>query len=269
MPISPQALRPALPRAIAWRLLTELQRRHGDRHRQQIVRAHPGNSPEGQLLLMVEPERGRWQGCPRVTLNLGGPTGTFEVQGTAATQRVGDFLHTALTQGMDAALATIEDALGWRAPATLPKSSPRTLAMRLVAELLAASWLDRDPLALQHAWFDSSLGCDIRAWASDLGLDREAVATMSTAALAGDAATWDRLMGAVRLVHESVGSTNPDRDVPQLLVSLHDGVAVLKCPASAAPERIDLRASYSAAGRRLEPLAAQLLAALRQATSPA
>jgi hypothetical protein len=74
-----QQLRPSVVLAVAWRLLTELFRRHHASHDLRLLRSHPGSSMAGRMAMYVDLRGGDLFGCTRLTLNLGGPTGTFEV----------------------------------------------------------------------------------------------------------------------------------------------------------------------------------------------
>lgn len=55
--------------AVAWRLLTELFRRHLATNDLRLPRTHPGVSHYGQLRLLVNPRVGYVQRCTQLVLN--------------------------------------------------------------------------------------------------------------------------------------------------------------------------------------------------------
>jgi hypothetical protein len=137
--------------SVAWKLLTELVRRHGKTHDLRLLRSHPGTSVAGQLKLLVNPRSEGIHNCTQVALNLGGPVGTFEVYLNGGQTTTGDFLMPALAGGLATVLDEVERAMSLNAPPLLPASTPQMLTMRLVSEMMTATWLDRQEYGLETA----------------------------------------------------------------------------------------------------------------------
>lgn len=112
--------RDCLVLSVAWRLLTELFRRHGASHELRLLRCHPGISMAGQLMLLVDPEPQTILHCTRLILNLGGAVGTYEVCVRGAQTADGNFLAPALAGDLAAILDRVEAAMGFTAPTRLP-----------------------------------------------------------------------------------------------------------------------------------------------------
>lgn len=145
----PTGYRHGLVLAAAWRLLTELFRRHASGHELRLLQAHPGSSRFGQFKLLVNPRVGHVHTTTQLVLNLGGPTGGYEVHIGGAEVSRGDFLTAALSGRLSDVLERVDTAMGLRAPDQLPPSTPSVLAVRSVAELLSSSWLDRQDYGIE------------------------------------------------------------------------------------------------------------------------
>ncbi len=159
-----KSLRPSVPLAVAWRIVTELFRRHYSSRNLRLLRNHPGSSVNGQLRLLVNPSAGRLADCDQLIMNLGGPTGTFEVRKSGACTAQGEFLWTALSGDPIQVVDRIEQHLGLRGPSLLAPTAPAVLVMRLVSDLLASTFVDRAGLTVETAWFDWSGGSRVQQW---------------------------------------------------------------------------------------------------------
>lgn len=251
--------RPGLVLSVAWRLLTELFRRHGAAQDLRLLRSHPGNSVSGQLKLLINPRGDELNACPQLVLNLGGPVGMFSMYVNGVETTAGDFLTPTLAGDLAGVLSLMEQALGLRAPTSLPSSTPTELAMRLVSEVLTATWLDRQDYGIETAWLDWSGGSRVLPWAVHLGFD---VAGLQASLEIGRLEWGEVYLQVSALVRLGVmkdgilvGRTFAFDMRAGTIVRLDDGKA---------GEPIDIRQSYSKHGRRLEPLVAQLLMELRR-----
>lgn len=253
-----RSLRPGLALAASWRVLTELWRRHCGAHDLQLLHTHPGASERGQLCMLVDPRAGQVMDCPRLALNLGGPTGSYEMHVEGRRVAEGQYLWPTLTDDPAQVVDSLERQLGLPAPAALPASTPPVLVMRLVAELLTATCLDRDGLAVETAWMDWSGGVSVQPWVVFFGRDAKDIQQR----VDNDQLDWQRayldVSPLVRIAPSTGEATAPtgclmDMQAGQVLVRRHGKTT----------ETVDLVQAYAAAGRRLEPLAARLLAALR------
>lgn len=248
----------ALP--VSWRLFTELVRRHGTTHALRVVQTHPGASVAGQLVLLVNPRPETILDCPQLVLNVGGPTGTYDVRVSGSSIASGDYLWPTLAGGFGQVLNAVERCLGWQAPSSLPASSNQMLTMRLVAEVLSAMWLDRRQPAIEFAFFDWSGGCKVRSWSRALGVDVVNLQRLLDTGEQPWASVCLSVSGFFRLtIATDEQSANEgwvfDMDAGRACWTHNDQ----------AGEVIHLPDAYKKSHRRLEPIAASLLARLRQA----
>lgn len=250
--------KPGLVLSVAWRLLTELYRRHSADHQFRLMRTHPGISVAGQLRLLVNPGEETVHSCTQLVLNLGGQTGTYEVQVNGTQSGRGDFLMRALAGQFLAVVHELETAIGFRAPERLPPSTRPVFAMRLVAEVLTATWLDRQEYGIETVWFDSSGGARVQPWAVALGVDvRELESGMESGRLSWEAVYW-QVSGLFRLGSIHDGSVS----AKAWAFDMDQGIAV-KLDGNRPTQSIDIQNSYVKHGRQLELSAAMLLADLR------
>lgn len=256
-----RSLRPGLTLAATWRVLTELWRRHRGTHDLRLLQMNPGISECGQLCMLVEPRAGRVMDCPRLLLNLGGPTGTYEVYAEGHLVAEGEYLWPALTDDPAQVVDRLERQLGLRAPAALPASTAPVLVMRLVAELLTTACLDRNGLAVETAWMDWSGGVSVKPWVVSFGGDANEVQQR----LDSGQLDWQRAYLDVSSLLRVAPAISEVPARTECLMDMQAG-KVLLIRQGESTESVDVAQAYAAAGRRLEPLAARLLAALRGGT---
>lgn len=254
----PTGYRHGLVLAVAWRLLTELFRRHASDHVLRLLQAHPGSSRFGQFKLLVNPSVGHIHSSTQLVLNLGWPNGSYEVHIGGAEVSRGDFLTAALTGRLGDVLDRVDTAMGLRAPDKLPPSTPPLLAMRSVAELLSSSWLDRQDYGVETAWFDWSGGARVQPWASHFGVD----VALLQAGLDRGSLGWEEVF--LEVSHLFRLGTMKDGDLcgRSLVVNMKTGV-VTSFAGDQVGKSLALQPAYRKHGGRLEPLVAELLIELR------
>lgn len=227
--------------------------------RLRLLRTHPGASLAGQLRILINPTRETLATCWQVVLNLGGPCGTYEVHAPRGLQCTGDFLSRSISGELGTVLDEILRAVGWSRPVVMPRSLPSVLAIRSVADVLAAGWLDRNAYDIETGWFDASSGCHVMPWIAAFGLDPTALQkALDTGSRTWDSIAWD-VSGYLRIhMRDSVSATDTG-----LLFDLDTGTVRWAGNASAA-EIVDIETVYRHHGRTLEPLVGQLMLALRR-----
>jgi len=253
-----RSLRPGLTLAATWRVLTELWRRHCGAHDLRLLHTHPGASERGQLCMLVDPRAGQVMDCPRLVLNLGGPTGSYEVHAEGRVVAEGEYLWPTLTDDPAQVVDRLERQLGLRAPAALPASTAPVLVVRLVAELLTATCLDRNGLAIETAWMDWSGGVSVKPWAVFFGRDAKEVQQR----LDNGQLDWQHAYLDVSSLLRIVPARSEAPAPTECLMDMQAGKVLLKRHGETT-ETVDVTQAYAAAGRRLEHFAATLLAALR------
>ena len=251
-----KSLRPALPLAVAWRIVTELYRRHYSTCNLRLLRHHPGSSVNGQLRMLVNPSAAGVVDCDQLALNLGGPTGTFEVQAGGSCCGEGEFLWAALSADPINVVDRIERYLKLPHPSSLPKTAPAVLVMRLVSDMLAASFMDRTGLAVETAWFDWSGGSKVQPWAQHFGKDVAALQRIVD--IGGD---WQSVFFEVSDLLRLVKPFEVGPGSTEVLFDLHDAAALV-LERGQVVEKVDLMAEYDQASRRLEPLTSRMLSRL-------
>lgn len=253
-----QSLRPGLALAATWRVLTELWRRHNAEHDLRLLHTHPGASERGQLCMLVGPRAGKVMDCPRLVLNLGGPTGNHEIHAEGHLVAKGEYLWSVLTDDPAQVIDHLERQLGLLAPAALPASTAPVLVMRLVAELLAATCLDRTCIAVETAWMDWSGGVSVKPWAAHFGHD---VSEIQRGLDSGQLNWQTAYLDVSRLLRLApvTGDVHPPAEC---LVDLLSG-RVLLMRRGKTVETVNVAQAYVETGRHLEPVAARLLACLR------
>lgn len=253
-----RSLRPGLTLATSWRVLTELWRRHCGGHDLRLLHTHPGASERGQLCMLVDSRAGQVMDCPRLALNLGGPTGSYEVHVEGRRVAEGQYLWPTLTDDPARVVDSLERQLGLRAPAALPASTPSVLVMRLVAELLTTTCLDRNGLAVENAWMDWSGGVSVQPWVVFFGRDAKDIQQR----VDSGQLDWQRAYLDVSPLLRVAPSTGDATAPTECLMDMLAGQVLVQRHGKTT-ETIDVAQAYAAAGRQLEPLAARLLAALR------
>lgn len=244
---------------VAWRLMTELFRRHGAKNDLRILHCHPGISVAGQLWLLVNPSRDSVSTCTRVSLNLGGTTGAYAIEVGWKEIASGDFLESALAGDLLTTVETIERALGWKPPHSLPPSTPTVLAMRLITELLTTSCLDLQPCEVEMAWLDWSGGCEVLPWAKQFLAHAEDKSVLPDGDTQTSQSDFFRVSGLLR-----VAPALTDRPSDKGWVFDLVGGTATWMDGKALGRHLDIRKHYAMSHRRIEPLTAQLLIKLRQ-----
>ncbi len=251
-----KSLRPAVPLAVAWRIVTELYRRHYSADNLRLLRDYPGSSVNGQLRMLVNPSSGGVLRCDQLIMNLGGPTGTFEIQTGGRHSEEGEFLWASLSGDPIHVVDRIEQHLKLPNRSSLPKTTPAVLVMRLVSDMLAASFMDRTGLAIETAWFDWSGGSKVQPWARHFGKDVAALQRILDIGGLWQAVYFD-VADLLRLARSSEGEPASS----EVLFDLNEAVALV-LENDQVVEAIDLMNSYDQAERRLEPLTARILSRL-------
>lgn len=239
-------------------MLTEVWRRDHTTHNLRLLETHPGVSARGQLCLLVNPFPGQVMDCSRLVLNLGGPTGTFQVLASGQVQAEGRYLWPFLTENPVLVVDRLERHLGLHAPASLPASTPQVLIMRLIAELLSAGCLERNELCVETGWMDWAGGVSVRHWAAYFGND---VRSLQSGLDCGHI-EWQSAYLNISALLRIAPIRNDQLPLVECLMDLDSG-QVLIFQQGSTPERVDLPSAYTQANRRIEPLAARLLVALR------
>ncbi len=146
-----------------------------------------------------------------------------------------------------------------KAPSQLPPSTPPVLAMRVVAEVFAASWLDRQDYGFETAWFGWSGGSQVQPWAGHFGIDVSGLQSGLDTGRLNWESVYLQLSGLFRVGVMVNGDLGPRAWAFDM------GAAVAyRLEGKQLRETLDIQQSYLDSGRRLEPLAARLLAAMRR-----
>lgn len=246
-------LRSAIPLAVAWRIVTELYRRHYSSGNLRLLRDHPGLSVNGQLCVLIDPGVGSVADCDRLIMNLGGPTGTFEVRKSGSCCGEGEFLWAALSEDPVNVLEQIERHLGLQAPSPLPPTAPAVLVMRLISELLATTVMDRRGLFVETAWYDWSGGARVQQWVRRF--DRDAKALQSMVDSGGN---WQSVYFDVADFLRLGSACEDEKAGTEILFDMQHAVALV-IRQDRVVEKVELMEAYVEFGRRIEPLAANLL----------
>jgi hypothetical protein len=149
----------------------------------------------------------------------------------------------------------IEQQLKLPNRSSLPKTAPAVLVMRLVSDLLAASFMDRTGLAIETAWFDWSGGSKVQPWAKHFGKDVAALQRILDIGGLWQAVYFD-VSDLLRLARSSEGGP-----ASSVLFDLNEAVALV-LENDQVVESIELMKAYDQAERRLEPLTARMLSRL-------
>ena len=251
-----KSLRPAVPLAVAWRIVTELYRRHYSACNLRLLRNHPGSSVNGQLRMLVNPSAAGVMDCDQLVLDLGGPTGTFEVQAGGSCCGEGEFLWASLSADPISVVDRIERYLKLPHSSSLPKTAPAVLVMRVVSDMLAASSMDRTGLAIETAWFDWSGGSKVQPWARYFGKDVAALQRIVD--VGGD---WQAVYFDVSNLLMLARSSEGEPASSEVLFDLNEAVALV-LENDQVVETIESMKAYDQAERRLEPLTARIFSRL-------
>ena len=249
---------------IAWKIITELFRRHGVSHDLRILHSHPGSSFAGILILLVNPRPETLESCKRIRFHIGGPDpGTYEVFFDESYRSVsGAFLEPAFSRSLVTVIDSIETALGWRRPETLPSSTNSILTMRLISEVLSSLWLDKLVGGVETSWLDWSGGSRCESWVGACGIDTRTIDHELNAGKISDEAAYMKVSKLMRLTcikNDSFLSQGWICDLDSGTISWHDGNQV--------SPPVSIQENYQKNNRRLEPLTAKVLSRLRKAGS--
>ena len=165
-------LRQPVLNAMAWRIVAELYRRYAVRHRLTLQETHPGLSLPGQLRLLLGPSGPRPCAVPKLLLNLGGPAGTYALEGVPGVSgEPRDFVTAMLGGDPREFVDGLCRELGLAVPQSLPKSIPSVLAVRTIAEVFARASFAPGSLRATCACVDTDIGSYVCAWAAAVGVD--------------------------------------------------------------------------------------------------
>ncbi len=260
--------RVTLVSALAWRVVAELSRRYQERYDLRVSQVHPGMSIRGALYLTTAPATGHEP--PALSLDLGGPSGTYTVLRRidgcakgAAGKSSGPFAGPMLSQ--DPSRVVDEIAAAWGLPkleGKLPSSHTTTIVARTIAGVLESLIFRRESWRTTAGFCDNSaVGSMVPDWTAALGVSDR---TISDARRGRDARAADFLSRYVML-HRCVDDN--------ISLRLHDlqGSAWVFCMAtgtatqmnSGGPGRVvDLPRQYEASNRKTSALVHELAVAL-------
>lgn len=134
---------------VSWRLMAELMRRHPQVG--TLIETHPAGGQYDCLTIFKE-------GQSIASLNRGGdftPFNCFDKQ--VSGDRI--WFPCMTGDGFANVLNHLSNALGVDVPKQLPETSPEVLVYRVIAGLLACTFLDKFPLECRNGQLDSS-GCE-------------------------------------------------------------------------------------------------------------
>jgi hypothetical protein len=169
---SVDSLRLPMLNAMAWRIVAELYRRYAVWHMLTLQEAHPRLSLPGQLRLLLAPIGPRPYVVPTLLLNLGGPAGTYSLEGVPGVSGESrDFVNAMLAGDPRVLVNGISRELRLAVPQSLPRSTPSVLAVRTIAEVFARAVFSPGSLRATCACVDTDLGSYVCAWAAAVGVD--------------------------------------------------------------------------------------------------
>lgn len=248
--------------AFAWKVVSELMRRHGHDCKIELLEIHPGSSVRGCLHLKIAPHQRDAGGSSIVTLHLGGPSGTATIlrNGYGNPTEEFDFLGSMLSEDPAVSIDRISRALRLPVPDALPRSNPQALVARLIAEVLGREVLSRRMLRTSSAWFDTSMGCRIAAWLKHFGLDT----AEQQRNLDLGTRPWESIQAAVSpyvALHDCSPNESNLLDHPTgkaVLFAMNSGQALL-VTGQGLIRALDIPLVYHKQGRRLNPLADEIV----------
>lgn len=254
-------MRLSILNAIVWRAISEIHRRHSPGHRFAVFESHPGISARGRLHLVLLGTDQPVTRCAQAIFNLGGPSGTVDIAHANGAREEGLPLARPMLEGDPVeAVDAIGRGLGLRKPPALGPSSAPTIAVRLIADVLARESLARRPLRVTSGWVDTSFGCSNPAWTSLLpaAIDDDVAGRIPAVN------DWHRGLitgGHLVALHEASRDETPlmacDERPLAIVDIVHGRMALAKGPGT--PELIDLQGVFAANGRRLAALAETVL----------
>ncbi len=249
--------------AIVWRIVAEIFRRHAHQHSLYLLESHPGASLRGRLHVRRGTYPAASETDPEIIFNLGGPAGTFEIvqPGNFEGPRQ-DFVVPMLEGDPIELLDRIDRGLGLHTPTALPKSTPGTLAVRLVAEVMAHESLARIPLRATMGWFDHNGYEGPLPWTKVVRPDAQ-VHSQDQSAPSLKAAFND--VGHLLAIHAAPHDemlTDPDNQ-RYAIVDVRKGELNLAQSAKVGSS-IDLMQAYQSNGRRLGSIVDRILSHLNR-----
>lgn len=258
-------LRLTLVSALAWRVVAELFRRYDRTADLHILEVHPGISMRGSLWVAhgnpFDPD------CSVLRLNLGGPSGTFEITRRVDSATVpsetlsGEFAQAMLMVDPAVVVDSIAEAWGLAAPRKpLPASTPATTTLRVIAGLLERLVFDRVAWRTTAGYCDASVGSLAPGWLDALG-------ECSAAAARGSSPDIRVVLPLTRyiLLHQAINGVEICRtlaDVPGTAIALNLNGTATVLTRHGTGERIDLAARYQELGRDIRRLVGDLEARL-------
>lgn len=247
--------------AVVWKAIAELFRRHCAHHRLYLGESHPGSSVRGRLHVRINPPNGTAFGGREVIFNLGGPSGTYDIRDGQGQLRLGgNFLALMLDGDPVDLLDTLDRALELRTPMPLPASTAQTLAVRLIAQVMAQEFLAKSPLRATMGWFDHNGEAGPLTWA--LIPDMPSGGTPKDLNAMASRAPYDPVSQRVAIHHAPDEAPLQSVDqAPIALVDIKSGLLHLVRGTSTVSS-IDLTHAYQAADSRLGTEVARVLAHL-------
>lgn len=174
--------RVTLVSALAWRVVAELFRRYQRQIDLRVLEVHPGISVRGALYVTARSRNG--ERAAALSLNLGGPSGTYRViqrvdglplgpDGSSDVEFAGPMLN------MDPIAVVEQIAAAWGLPRSvgrIPPSTPSTIVARTIAGLLETLVFRRENWRTTAGFCDNSaVGPIVPDWTGALGVSETTI----------------------------------------------------------------------------------------------
>lgn len=244
-----ESLRPVVKFALAWRIASELMRRHHAEHDLRISQYFPGLSPWGVLRLSIGKAFGNTRPDHGVELVVGGGG----IGGTTASMHPAE-RYTRILEGEESVriVNDIETRMGWVHRENGTTTAP-ILTARIIARFLERYMVAPTPYRLSPGGIDNAAtGWDgsSTSWLTGLAAVQEASSLSGTALQNFQTRFW--------LLHRD------DDNGPMVSWERDKGPAVVldmataSCISLHAPKRVNLLNQYQKFGHRLRPLLHEL-----------
>ncbi|GHG50522.1 hypothetical protein GCM10011331_13240 [Flavimobilis marinus] len=229
----------------SWWIASELVRRHPEL---VVYEMHPGGGQYDVLSVRRADTVG--EGSMREAHVMLNRQGTIQVHAGAEfdTTPVATWMVVLGEESPHHWVKKLETVAGFGSPPSAPATTRRSLAFRIIAQLLTTTMHDRDRWDARNEFYDSSgsWGSSLHGWIDTFPLAAEDARQAAQTSLPHEVAT--RFWGILR-----------DDTVVAMLST--DGWGYVN------DRRIDLMAAYKASGRRLLPVVSELLAAVPPSNS--
>lgn len=244
-------LRYPIRNAIAWRIMTELLRRHHGRHKLRLLILHPSGGLSRQLALYTAAETGPqptdfWRRLCEISLIDSTIHGLASAQG--AQHQAGtldlDFPVNTLFQDPKEVVDRVEGAVRLQAThsAGLPPTTPAVLGCRLIAAL-ERNALSRDEIDVDCGWVDTA------GYFSGVHLGLQHFPTIWPT-LPNESTAWEARAKAASRYWIVGRKSQAEGNQTRLVVDLRGQVYFSSRP----EESWDIWTEYARNGRRLLPL---------------